>query len=420
MTQAKPSQIVTLLGHDPQSKNWPRLSDSLRSSYEYLQRKTIKSRRESAKRYIHQRIAPGSHVIGAFPPIAIGVTKPLSFISYKDKYPQIDITDGVGILEFSLATSDTRLLLDGLRRVSSALELIEDGQQDVADSFTFGLAIYAPLQHELTPVQLGQLFHDFNFLATPVSAGQAVDLDQSDPHIIAVNMLSQAPVITDHGGVEPRAASLGSKSTALVAKRVLLRFVRGATEGAAFQHTLREVPDSRANLTADNMTETVRRIEQYLTEIATRIGADRFRERSGLHLTAPGWNALGQIFHDMEYVLNGNFALEPHEKDQILDGIAHIDWSRQNPDWVDFMGHSALDDKEQQIIDPQTGRPVLGKLFGGQQAITKLANYIREKSGLKPFLDRYYVAVAAEAAAHVSEDAPENPIGENVPASLAV
>ncbi len=122
----------------------------------------------------------------------------------------------------------------------------------------------------------------------------------------------------------------------------------------------------------------------------------------------------------MEYVLNGNFALEPHEKDQILDGIAHIDWSRQNPDWVDFMGHSALDDKEQQIIDPQTGRPVLGKLFGGQQAITKLANYIREKSGLKPFLDRYYVAVAAEAAAHVSEDAPENPIGENVPASLAV
>src|SRR5690606_21471771 len=110
-TQVRPSQIVTLLGHDPQSKNWSKLPDELRTAYEYLQRKTTKARREATKRYIRQRIADGSMVIGAFPPIAMGVVRPLHFVPYREKFPNTDIPPGVGVLHFSLATSDTRILL---------------------------------------------------------------------------------------------------------------------------------------------------------------------------------------------------------------------------------------------------------------------------------------------------------------------
>jgi hypothetical protein len=393
MTQVKPSQIITLLGHDPQSKYWSRLPDELRKIYEYLQRKTSKGRREGPKRYIRHRIAPGSPVVGAFPPICVGVLKPLQFTLYRDKFNNPGLPDGIGELQFSLATSDIRLLLDGLSRVSGSLELLDEGKVDLADSFTFGLAIYAPIKGELAPMQLGQLFHDFNFLATPVSAGQAIDLDQSDPHIVVVDILDDAPVIKDNGGIEPRAASLGAKSTALVAKRVFLRFVRGATEGPAYLHTLREVPDQEAKVTMENVHTVAARIEHFLTQFANEMGHERFRQRDGIHLTAPGWNALAVIYHDMEYVLAGR--LNESQRNHIITQMACIDWSRNNPDWIGLLGDAAinpawvgplgdadLDAAGRKVIDPTTGRERLGKLYGGQQAITKLVNYIRVKTGL--------------------------------------
>jgi hypothetical protein len=392
VTQVRASQIVTLLGHDPQSKSWSRLPQDLRTAYEYLQRKTTKSRREAAKRYIRQRIAPGSPVVGAFPPIAIGVVRPLDFQSYKEKFSNAGLPDGVGELQFSLATSDTRILLDGLGRVSGALELIEEGNQAIADSFTFGLAIYAPIKGTLTPVQLGQLFHDFNFLAVPVSAGQAIDLDQSDPHIAIVNTLSDAPVIKDNGGIEPRAASLGTKSTALVAKRVFLRFVRAATEGPAFLHTLREVPADEANVTIENVFHNSVRIERFLTQLADQMGPDRFRQRDSIHLTAPGWNAMAVIYHDIEHVLAGKLVGADREK--VIAEIALIDWSRANPDWVGLLGDPAKDENGIEIPNPSTGRADLGKLYGGQQAITKLVNYMREKTSLGEHLKNAGLSVA--------------------------
>src|SRR5918999_3222835 len=142
-TQVGPSELVNLLGHDPRSKFWTKLPEELRGMYEYLQRKTNKPRRESTKRYIEERFLPGAYVLGAFPSIAIGCTKPLDFEHYADRYQAPGLQKGVGNLLFDLSASASRVLLDGMARVTGALELADEGKADAVD-FTFPVTIYAP------------------------------------------------------------------------------------------------------------------------------------------------------------------------------------------------------------------------------------------------------------------------------------
>ena len=319
-TQVKATEIVNLLGHDPRSKFWQRLPDELQGMYKKLQRKTAKSRRTGTKRYIEERIAPGAFVLGAFPAIAIGTISPLRFVHYADKYPGTGIPRGVGELEFDLSTTSTRVLLDGMARVAGALDLLDEKKGEVASSFAFPVTIYAPTERlgGVSVEELGQLFHDFNFLAEPVSKAHALDLDQSNIYLQLVNALGRAPVIIENGGVEPRAASLGKKSTALVAKQVLLRFVLGAIDGPAAQERLRDSTADGA-LTRWNLQSMHDLIEDYLTNIAARMGV-RFRDHELLHLTAPGWNALGVVFHDVNFILQGKLSAE--QKSTIYDGIA--------------------------------------------------------------------------------------------------
>ena len=368
-TQVKPSQIQNLLGHDPRSKNWAKLPDDLQELYEYLQRKTSKERRSGTRRYILDRIVPGNFTLGAFPAISIGVIKPPNFTSYN--LP--GIPQAVGILNLDISNTNLRILLDGLGRVTGALDLIEEGNLKAADSFAFPVTIYAPSPSlgEVSALELGQLFHDFNFLANPVATAQAIDLDQSDIYVTLTNKLAGSDVIKMHGGVESRAMSLGKKSTALVAKPVLLRFVKGACEGPAFQHTLRDVPDANPNLTRVTFNSVQAKIEGFLQDLASGMGT-RFTDKDGLHLTAPGWNALGVIFHDIVYVLGDQ--LNPAVAKDTVARIAAINWSRSNPEWIGLMGDA----------DPSS--PGGLKLYGGQQAITKLVNFIREKSGLAAHL----------------------------------
>lgn len=373
-TQVKPSQLQNLLGHDPRSKNWSKLPDELQELYQHLQRKTNKERRTGTKRYILERIVPGAFTLGAFPAISIGLVKPPTFTPYRPKGAEGGgIPEAVGILHLDLSQSNLRVLLDGLGRVTGALDLIEDGNTKAADSFAFPVTIYAPSPSlgEVTALELGQLFHDFNFLAIPVGTAQAIDLDQSNIYVTLANHLAMADVIKKHGGVEARAMSLGKKSTALVAKPVLLRFVKGACEGPAFQHTLRDTPDENPNLTRSTFNPIKDKIEEFLGKLSERMG-ERFTERESLHLTAPGWNAMGVIFHDITFVLRGQ--LTPALEDDIIKRIADIKWSRSNPEWIGLMGDS--DEKS----------PGGLKLYGGQQAITKLVNFIRERSGLAAHL----------------------------------
>jgi hypothetical protein len=417
-TQVKPTEIVNLLGHDPRSKYWHRLPDELGEMYKKLQRKTNKNRRTGTKRYIEERIAPGAYVLGAFPAIAIGTISPLRFVHYADKYPNQGIQRGVGDLEFNLSTTSTRVLLDGMARVAGSLDLVDEGKDDIADSFAFPVTIYAPSERlgRVTVEELGQLFHDFNFLAETVSNSHALDLDQSNIYVQLVNALGRTPVIVENGRVEPRAASLGKKSTALVAKQVLLRFVRGAIDGPAAQERLRDSTADGA-LTRANLQAMRDQIEDYLSNIAHRMG-ERFKDHELLHLTAPGWNALGVVFYDISVVLQGKLSTE--QKTAIYDGIASIDWSRWNQDFIHHLGDVAVESGGAEVIrgrgrarpvDPSTlievvddkGRKKLGTLYGGRLGATRLTQYIRLKSGLMAHLQAAAPDMVAQAEAVASD-----------------
>jgi hypothetical protein len=143
-TQVKASEIVNLLGHDPRSKYWSRLSDELHEMYATLQRKTSKGRRDGTRRYIEERFDNGTYALGAFPAIAIGTVNPLRFTQYAGKYPGSGIQRGVGELAFNLGTTSTRVLLDGMARVAGALEILDDGNRELADSFAFPVTIFTP------------------------------------------------------------------------------------------------------------------------------------------------------------------------------------------------------------------------------------------------------------------------------------
>ena len=103
---------------------------------------------------------------------------------------------------------------------------------------------------------------------------------------------------------------------------------------------------------------------------------DNFQRLDYIHLTSPGWCALGLIFYDMEIRLGER--LTDAEKENITICIAKIDWSRYNPVWLDFLGKSEIDEQ---------GNTRLGKSVGGGAATKKLADYIREQTGLKNRLD---------------------------------
>lgn len=396
-TQVKPTDLLALLGHDPRSKTWPRLPDELREMYQYLQRKTSKDRKLGTKRYIETRFSNKARSLGAFPALAIGALKPAKFVPYSEKYPAIGLPEGVGTLELDLSASNPRVLLDGLSRVTGALDLIDEGQVEIMDSFVFPVTIFAPTEKmgEVTVQELGQLFHDFNFLAVPIPTGQAIDLDQTNIYIQMTTYLGRTAVIKQNGGMEARAKSLGKKSTALVAKQVLLRFVKGATEGEEFLHTLRDVPndDGSANLTDATFDSVATRLEKFIENFASAMG-ERFKDRTSLHLTAPGWNALGVVAHDILFRLNDH--LSEQIAADIIYRIGSIDWSRYNKDWFDPTAPNYVDFGQQD--KDEKGIPYLGKAHGGQQAISKLIAYVRKKSGLAAYLDtleEQSVAVAA-------------------------
>lgn len=375
-TNIKTADIQNLLGHDPRSKNWTRLSDELKSIYEYLQRRTSKVRREGTASYIRHRLGPHSHSIGAFPAISIGVTKPTEFAPYEN----IEHAGGaVGKLLFDLSSANQRILLDGLARVTGALNLLEEGETDILANFTFPVTIYVPADgKELTLEELGQLFHDFNFLVQPVSLGQAVDLDQSDIAISLTNALGDSPVIKKHGGMERRAASLGKKSTALVAKQVLLRFVKIACEGVEYAtKALRERPTDDANLTEASFAYWQHRIESFLEALAEKLGSERFRREESILFSPPGWYCIGAYIH----MLHKN-KIDEEGTANVVNALANIDWSKSNSDWVDLLGTAELDDSGQPILDDE-GRKRLGRLFGGEKGISNLLDYVARKTGIK-------------------------------------
>jgi len=380
------SEIYTLLGHDPRSNKWKVLPEELRSTYEKLQRKTTKARRESTERYITHRIGPKSYCIGAFPAIAIGVSEPQEF---KPAWPDDPDRENFGTLMFVATPENRRILLDGLGRVSAAMDLWLDSSQPeeirrFAGSMSLPVTIFAGTKErgELTIEHLGQLFHDFNVLGVPVSKGQAIDLDHSDIYIGLVNSLADLPVFKNNGGIDHRATKLGVNSKNLAVKSALLKFARAAMEGpGAHVDHIRDQIDN-PNLTPDTLWDAITSIEDFLNHLQASMGP-HFTNHTYIHLSNPGWVALGLLYHDLYVVLSDK--ITEQARATYVDRLGKIDWSPSNPDFLEFLGTAKLGDDGTPVTD-QSGKKEIGRFYGGQRAFYNLAAYLRYKLGLDKML----------------------------------
>jgi DNA-sulfur modification-associated len=372
-TQVRPDQLVNLLGHDPRHDNWKRLPADLQALYGKIQRKTSKSRRDSVEGYLEDRLID-SIIPGAFPSICIGMTRPPIF-------EEGSVISDQGVLKMDLSPENTRILLDGLGRVSGSLAFLDDNRNE-KDLFTLPTTIFAPHERhrELTLDQLGQLFFDFNFRASPISRSHALELDQSDLYLLLTNTLGKSEFIVNHGGMETRRQSLGSKSTAIVVQSVLLRFVRGACEGGKFQKSNNATVEN-PNLTRVSFTDTYERIAAFLETFEHQMGGKRFSDRQSLHLTSVGWQALGLTAHDLLFELPH---LDAIDRGRLAKEMAAIDWSRSNKDMLEIG-----------VLSEVNGD--IGLSGRGVAAVEALHNYIRKQTSLREMIS------AVEPASEIVE-----------------
>jgi hypothetical protein len=374
-TQINPLDIVTVLGHDPRSEKRRFLTDQkIVELYEYMQRKTSNARRDAIKNYIEDRLFPQSDLVGGFPAISIAVQYPISSEEINPAFP--------GVVNMSIDTGiqNKRVALDGLGRISGALALVDlalsdelneaesDELQKALQEIAIPCVFYSPRpgQSPLTPEEMGQLFHDFNFKVTPVSAKDAIALDQSDPYIRATYYLARYASYIAKFGMDTRSASLGSKSKAIVVQPVLLRFVRAALEGAKYVEAARNVSIENPHLTAKNAPQVLGSLAEFLDTFAEAMGHNWYH-RESVHLSSGGWQALGIIYHDITFRLKGidrnAFAVALAKK---------VDWSRDAEIWKGIMTHK----------EDKAGNPVTVLLGAGASTRRQIVQRLRDAMGL--------------------------------------
>ncbi len=342
-TQIAPRSLEAFLGHDPRSRYWKKLDPELEQIYLQLQRNTTNERLRAIQSYIRKRFSQLAVILGAFPAISVAVKRHLRFDSFDDGNVQ-----GAGTLHLDMSKSNGRIVLDGLARVSGVIELVELANDealsaeerktvnDLIDQFTLPLVIFAPRQKDkpLDVKELRQLFADFNFKQTSISPTMAMNYDSSDVYVEATRRLADCAVIKSNGGMETKSASLGAKSTALVVLQHLVRFVRGGAEGDSFAETKTNVDkaEGQRRLSEDSLGEFVTRADRFLSGIAEVLGSARFADtKNSIHLTGPGWGALGAIFYDLDATLDIEDIAAMGRK------LGELDWSRNAGFWSDVM-----------------------------------------------------------------------------------
>ena len=370
-TAVPATDITSLLGHDPRPKEWGRLPPELKELYEYIQRKPDKSRRELIAGYIEERFGERPITIGAFPAISVAFQDAVQFEPTDPKRPEI------GSAQLPISRSTVRILIDGLGRVAGALELEGEGgdKVDLLKRFTFPVIIYAPSPEDPRPLsatEIAQLFHDFNFRVRPVSKAHAMALDSSDLYIALATKLGEQAVFTRHGGVAVRVRSLGSKSTELVTQQNLVRCIRGGCEGAAFQISNVETV-ANPNLTRDSFGAFLDSFREFFEGLEETMGADQFGDRSCLHLSAIGWQAIGVIHHDVVV----RCKLDTLARQQVIRKLGRIDWSRYNSDWIGLVGNS-----DSNVPVDSRGRHAVRIGASRRQDVEKMFNYLRQQTGL--------------------------------------
>jgi hypothetical protein len=384
-TVCPPSQLISLLGHDPRSSQWKNLPAPLRDAYEEYQRKTKPARSEGIEKYIAERLSPTGRTVAGFPSLSIGLTEVPLFEPIRSR-AGVAITEGVliddsiGTLYLDLGAKHTRMLLDGLARLTGAMEHVDAGV-DIDGWFSFALTIFAPTPERarLSPADLGQLFHDYNYKVTRVSPSMAIDMDQAGVYSQIVEHLKSQPVITDNGGVQQSGASLGKKSTALVVRRVLQGFVTVAAEGERASQGAKNEEIRNPLTSHDNLLDVAEKISDFLTRFGAAMG-QRFTDGDSIHLTRLGWEAIGMIAHDT--VVRGD--LSDVELDRCVSALAAVDWSRTNPDWLGMIGSAELGDDNKPIVDARGRQRVVISGGKGDQGLRKAISYLRGKVGIKP------------------------------------
>lgn len=376
-----PSQLISLLGHDPRSSKWKSLPLPLRETYEEYQRKTKPARSEGIGKYIGERLVPGAKLVGGFPSLSIGLTEPPLFEPLRSRAgvsiaEGVTLDDSLGTLYLEMGAKHMRMLLDGLARLTGAMEFVDEGQ-DVDDWFSFALTIFAPTAErgQLTPAELGQLFFDYNYRVTRVTPSQALEMDQAGLYSQIVHWLKDRPVIRDNGGMQQSGASLGKKSTALVVRRVLHGFITIAAEGEkAFQGAKSdEIRNPRT--TEDNLEEVRTKIDDFLTRYAEAMGK-RFIDAESIHLTRLGWEAIGMIAH--EAVIKGQLT-EP-QLDRCILALAEVDWSRTNRDWFGMIGTAEQNPEGTPQLDDKGRERVVITGGKGDQGLRRAIAYLRKKA----------------------------------------
>ena len=399
-----PSQLIALLGHDPRSSNWKTLPAPLRDAYEGYQRKTKPVRAEAIEKYISDRLSPGTKFVGGFPSLSIGLTEVPQFeplrhragVTIADGVP---LDDSVGTLYLEMGAKHIRMLLDGLARLTGAMNFVDDGK-DVDSWFTFAVTIYAPTPEraELSPAELGQLFFDYNYRVSRVSPTLALEMDQAGLYSQIVEWFKHQPVIVDHGGMQQSGATLGKKSTALVVRRVLHGFVTVACEGEKAWQGAKSDEIRNPRTTQDNVEDIRTRISDFLTRFADAMGK-RFTDADSIHLTRLGWEAIGMIIH--EAVIKSN--LGQTQYDQCILALAKVDWSRSNKDWFGMIGVAEQSADGQVLLDPDGRERVIITGGKGDQGLRRMITYLRRRS--LPKIDRG--TISSEAV-----EADETPLEE--------
>lgn len=398
-TQLPPGSIETILGHDPRSKHWKRLPDDIGGIYQHLQRATTKSRLESIIRYIRYRFVDKAVIAGAFPAISIAVQNPTPFETFEG------IPDsGVGVLHFDLSKRNRRVFVDGLGRGTAAMELVEMSEElslpepvrealkKLVSEFSLPAVFYvpAPGTNPLSLEEMQQLFHDFNFKAISVPPRVAIALDHSDLYIGLANLLGESILFKSLGGMERKAASLGKKSTAIVVQQNLLRFVRGATEGERFLEAANNTEATDNNLNEDTYSEFEERLEAFIGDIVDSMGVDKFKDRESMHLTAPGWGALGVIYNDLAV------RLKVPDIQAAARKIGKLDWHRSSPIWKEIVREKVDSD----------GNTSLGLAGGGAQTRRFITHVLRDHLGVIDLLkDRGFLGDVGHAVKATEQEA---------------
>jgi hypothetical protein len=131
--------------------------------------------------------------------------------------------------------------------------------------------------------------------------------------------------------MEFKAASLGKKSTAIVVQQNLVRFVRGAIEGELALESTANAEMNNPNLSEETLDHYQDRLQIFLTSFAKSMGSEAFADRERLHLTAPGWGALGALCHDFLV------RLKVPDLEAAAARLGKIDWRRTASIWKDVV-----------------------------------------------------------------------------------